>query len=160
MRDHCHITGEYRVAAHNTCKLKLQLNPITTPHKAGALQTPVFSSSPPLASPCGGHTAYLFQNHQAPRYGWRLMLFREQVALTALLDRPLQLRRNFHGIFAPYQTLFDQLLRNAVAQPFLRNKRLASPGRYSQNALSEIKGCTIDRSANVKFRLMRLPHFH
>ena len=30
MRDHCHITGEYRGAAHNACNLKLRLNPKTT----------------------------------------------------------------------------------------------------------------------------------
>ena len=30
MRDHCHITGEYRRAAHNACNLKLRLNPKTT----------------------------------------------------------------------------------------------------------------------------------
>ena len=29
-RDHCHITGKYRGAAHNTCNLKLRLNPKTT----------------------------------------------------------------------------------------------------------------------------------
>ena len=28
--DHCHITGKYRGAAHNTCNLKLRLNPKTT----------------------------------------------------------------------------------------------------------------------------------
>ena len=27
MRDHCHITDEYRGAAHNACNLKLRLNP-------------------------------------------------------------------------------------------------------------------------------------
>ena len=30
MRDHCHITGKYRGAAHNACNLKLRLNPFTT----------------------------------------------------------------------------------------------------------------------------------
>ena len=30
VRDHCHITGKYRGAAHNTCNLKLRLNPKTT----------------------------------------------------------------------------------------------------------------------------------
>ena len=44
------------------------------------------SSSPPLVSPRSGRTASLFHNHQAPRYGWRLMLFREQVTHTALLE--------------------------------------------------------------------------
>ena len=29
-RDHCHITGKYRGAAHNACNLKLRLNPNTT----------------------------------------------------------------------------------------------------------------------------------
>ena len=29
VRDHCHITGKYRGAAHNACNLKLQLNPKT-----------------------------------------------------------------------------------------------------------------------------------
>ena len=30
VRDHCHITVKYRGAAHNTCNLKLRLNPKTT----------------------------------------------------------------------------------------------------------------------------------
>jgi hypothetical protein len=30
VRDHCHITGKYRGAAHNACNLKLRLNPETT----------------------------------------------------------------------------------------------------------------------------------
>ena len=30
VRDHCHIMGEYRGAAHNACNLKLRLNPKTT----------------------------------------------------------------------------------------------------------------------------------
>ena len=30
VRDHCHITGHYRGAAHNACNLKLRLNPKTT----------------------------------------------------------------------------------------------------------------------------------
>ena len=30
VRDHCHITGGYRGAAHNACNLKLRLNPKTT----------------------------------------------------------------------------------------------------------------------------------
>ena len=30
VRDHCHITGKYRGAAHNACNLKLWLNPKTT----------------------------------------------------------------------------------------------------------------------------------
>ena len=30
VRDHCHITGEYRRAAHNGRNLKLRLNPKTT----------------------------------------------------------------------------------------------------------------------------------
>ena len=30
VRDHCHITGKYRGAAHNACSLKLRLNPFTT----------------------------------------------------------------------------------------------------------------------------------
>ena len=30
VRDHCHITGEYRGADHNVCNLKLRLNPKTT----------------------------------------------------------------------------------------------------------------------------------
>ena len=29
VRDHCHITGKYRGAAHNACNLKLRLNPKT-----------------------------------------------------------------------------------------------------------------------------------
>ena len=31
VRDHCHITGKYRGAAHNACNLKLRLNPKITP---------------------------------------------------------------------------------------------------------------------------------
>ena len=31
VRDHCHITGKYRGAAHNACNLKLRLNQKTTP---------------------------------------------------------------------------------------------------------------------------------
>ena len=31
VRDHCHITGKYRGAAHKACNLKLQLNQKTTP---------------------------------------------------------------------------------------------------------------------------------
>ena len=69
------------------------------------------SSSPPLVSPRSGHTASLFQNHQAPQYGWRFMLVREQEAHTALLDTPLQPRRAFHGNFAPcLERLSGQLL--------------------------------------------------
>ena len=30
VRDHCHITGKYRGAAHTTCNLKLRLSPKTT----------------------------------------------------------------------------------------------------------------------------------
>ena len=30
VRDHCHITGKYRGAAHTACNLKLRLNPKTT----------------------------------------------------------------------------------------------------------------------------------
>ena len=30
VRDHCHITGKYRGAAHNACNLKLRINPKTT----------------------------------------------------------------------------------------------------------------------------------
>ena len=30
VRDHCHITGKYRSAAHSACNLKLRLNPKTT----------------------------------------------------------------------------------------------------------------------------------
>ncbi|MEW8544533.1 MAG: hypothetical protein AB2693_13475 [Candidatus Thiodiazotropha sp.] len=30
VRDHCHITGQFRGAAHNACSLKLRLNPKTT----------------------------------------------------------------------------------------------------------------------------------
>ena len=30
VRDHCHITGRYRGAAHNVCNLKLRLSPKTT----------------------------------------------------------------------------------------------------------------------------------
>ena len=30
VRDHCHITGKYRGAAHTACNLKLRLNPFTT----------------------------------------------------------------------------------------------------------------------------------
>ena len=30
VRDHCHITGKYRGAAHNVCNLKLRINPKTT----------------------------------------------------------------------------------------------------------------------------------
>ena len=30
VRDHCHITGKYRGAAHNACNLKLRLHPNTT----------------------------------------------------------------------------------------------------------------------------------
>ena len=31
VRDHCHISGRYRGAAHKACNLKLRLNPKTTP---------------------------------------------------------------------------------------------------------------------------------
>jgi len=31
VRDHCHITGDYRGAAHNACNLKLRLSPKITP---------------------------------------------------------------------------------------------------------------------------------
>ena len=31
MKDHCHITGRYRGAAHNNCNVKLRINPKTTP---------------------------------------------------------------------------------------------------------------------------------
>ena len=31
MKDHCHITGKYRGAAHNQCNFKLKLNPKTVP---------------------------------------------------------------------------------------------------------------------------------
>ena len=30
VRDHCHITGKYRGAAHNACNLQLRLSPKTT----------------------------------------------------------------------------------------------------------------------------------
>ena len=30
MRDHCHITGKYRGAAHNACNLKVRPSPKTT----------------------------------------------------------------------------------------------------------------------------------
>ena len=85
------------------------------------------SSSTPLVSSRIGRTASLFQNHQAPRYGWWFMFFRERVAHTALL----QPRPAFYGNFAPcLERLSDQLLCryevNAVALPILQNKR---PGR-------------------------------
>ena len=31
VKDHCHITGRYRGAAHNNCNVKLRINPKTTP---------------------------------------------------------------------------------------------------------------------------------
>ena len=31
VKDHCHITGRYRGAAHNNCNIKLYINPKTTP---------------------------------------------------------------------------------------------------------------------------------
>ena len=31
MKDHCHITGRYRGAAHNNCTVKMYINPKTTP---------------------------------------------------------------------------------------------------------------------------------
>ena len=31
VRDHCHISGRYKGAAHNVCNLRLRLNPKTTP---------------------------------------------------------------------------------------------------------------------------------
>ena len=31
LKDHCHITGKYRGAAHNACNLKLRINPKTIP---------------------------------------------------------------------------------------------------------------------------------
>ena len=31
VKDHCHITGRYRGAAHNNCNVKLYINPKTTP---------------------------------------------------------------------------------------------------------------------------------
>ena len=31
MKDHCHITGRYRGAAHNNCNVNLRINPKTTP---------------------------------------------------------------------------------------------------------------------------------
>ena len=59
------------------------------------------------------------------------MLSRKQVAHTSVLDPPLQPRRAFHGNFALcLKRLPDQLPCryevNAVALPYLRNKR---PGR-------------------------------
>jgi len=41
VKDHCHITGRYRGAAHNNCNVKLRINPKTTPipvvfHNLGA----------------------------------------------------------------------------------------------------------------------------
>ena len=83
------------------------------------------------------------------------MLFREQVAHTALLDPPLQPRRAFHGTFAPCQALSNQLLR---ALPFLRNKR---PERqdYHQQFLCNVVSLPFLRTQTALINQFVTVHF-
>ena len=110
-------------------------------HKADRVQIPVSSSSPPLVSPRSGRAASLFQNHQDTRYGWQLMIFREQVANTALLDPRRNRGEPFTVILHPFgrfltsyfvpssgtsvrkgKTITSSFFRNVVSLPVLRNK--------------------------------------
>ena len=136
---------------------------IPSPYKAGALQTPVSSSSPPLVSPRSGRTASLFQNLQAPRYGWRLMLFRDQVAHTVLLDLPLQPRRAFHGNFAPCHVLpgsanmSSHLAIKKSSTKFAPNTAISSPSVTSL-LLNIAKHCITNRLIGLQqeFSMLRL----
>ena len=93
----------------------------TTPHKAGALQTLVSSSSPPLASPHSGRTTSLFQNHQAPRRAFHGN-FTPCQALPAVACSDQLLYACLRNKSPWRQDYHQQFLCNVLSLPFLRNK--------------------------------------
>ena len=99
------------------------------------------SSSPPLVSPRSGRTASLFQNHQAPRYGWRLMLFRERVTIP-----PCLIPRCNRG--EPFTVILHPVRRRRLL-PALTSYFVSSTG-------SGVRGCkTITSSSFVTLFLCR-----
>ena len=94
-----------------------------------------------LVSPCSGRTTSLLQNNQAPRYGWRIMLFREQVAHTVLLDP----RRNRGEPFT------------VILHPVRRRRFLPALTSYfvHSSGTSVRRGKTITSSSFVTFFLCR-----